>query len=336
MKKISVIVPIFKVEQYLENCINSIINQTYENLEIILVDDGSPDNCGAICDEFAVKDNRIKVIHKENGGISSARNAGLDIATGDLIAFIDSDDWIEPEMLTVLERILSENNADFSVCGMIADFGVAVIKNKSSVSNVVKVDKPEIFNLILNAPNFYGYAWNKLYRREIIGDLRFDESLMYCEDLDFCVRLAEKCNFAVFTKEKFYHYMQHSASMTGETGFTPRKLSVLKAYENILPYYEKYNPENLSIIRKNYLKIAINIKGRMLHNKVKDTEIANRIQKVINENLKLVLSDKKIKFSTKINIFISNKFPGIILYIKQKLLKLRRGKNEKNHRYNLS
>lgn len=325
MKKISVIVPIFNVEQYLENCINSIINQTYENLEIILVDDGSPDNCGAICDEFAVKDNRIKVILKENGGLSSARNAGLDIATGDLIAFIDSDDWIEPEMLTVLERILSENSADFSVCGMITDYGNAVINNKLSLSNVVKVNKPEIFNLILNAPNFYGYACNKLFKKDIIGDLRFDESLMSCEDLDFCVRLSEKCNLAVFTNQKFYHYMQHSASMTGETGYSTRKLSVLKAYENILPYYEKYNPENLSIIRKNYLKIAINIKGRMLHNNIIDTEISNRLQKVIDENYKLVLRDKEIKFATKFNIFISNKFPGLILSIKQKILKLRRG-----------
>ena len=325
MKKISVIVPIFKVEQYLENCINSIINQTYENLEIILVDDGSPDNCGAICDELAIKDNRIKVIHKENGGLSSARNAGLDIATGDLIAFIDSDDWIEPEMLTVLERILSENNADFSVCGMIADFGDAVIKNKSSVSNVVKVNKPEIFNLILNAPTFYGYAWNKLYRREIIGDLRFDESLMSCEDLDFCVRLAAKSNSAVFTNEKFYHYMQHSASMTGETGYSTRKLSVLKAYENILPYYEKYNSENLSIIRKNYLKIAINVKGRMLLNKIDDIRVLEMLESIIHSNYKLVIKDNNIKLTTKFNIFITNKFPGLILSIKQKILKLRRG-----------
>ncbi len=325
MKKISVIVPIFKVEQYLEKCINSIINQTYQNLEIILVDDGSPDNCGAICEELAIKDNRIKVIHKENGGLSSARNAGLDIATGDLIAFIDSDDWIEPEMLTVLERILSENNADFSVCGMITDYGNAVIINKLSVSNVVKVNKSEIFNLILNAPTFYGYAWNKLYRREIIGDLRFDESLMSCEDLDFCVRLAAKCDSAVYTNEKFYHYMQHSASMTGETGYSPRKLSVLKAYENILPYYEKYNPENLSIIRKNYLKIAINVKGRMLLNKTDDIKVLEMLESIIQNNYKLVIKDNNIKLTTKFNIFITNKFPGLILSIKQKILKLRRG-----------
>ena len=325
MKKISVIVPIFKVEQYLENCINSIINQTYENLEIILVDDGSPDNCGAICDELAIKDNRIKVIHKENSGVSSSRNAGLDIATGDLIAFIDSDDWIEPEMLTVLERILSENSADFSVCGMITDYGNAVINNKSSVSNVVKVNKPEIFNLILNAPTFYGYACNKLFKKDIIGDLRFDESLMSCEDLDFCVRLAAKCNLAVFTNQKFYHYMQHSASMTGETGYSTRKLSVLKAYENILPYYEKYNSENLSIIRKNYLKIAINVKGRMLLNKIDDIRVLEMLESIIHSNYKLVIKDNNIKLTTKFNIFITNKFPGLILSIKQKILKLRRG-----------
>lgn len=325
MKKISIIVPVYKVELYLEKCVNSIINQTYKNLEIILVDDGSPDNCGAMCEELAKVDNRIKVIHKENGGLSSARNAGIDIATGEYVAFIDSDDWIESDFVEVLEKLLTENDADFSVCGMITDYGNAIVKNHINYYKAFKADKKEIFNQIIINPDFYGYACNKLFKKDIICNLRFDETLMSCEDLDFCVRLAAKCNSAVYTNEKFYHYMQHSASMTGETGYSPRKLSVLKAYENILPYYEKYNPENLSIIRKNYLKIAINIKGRMLHNKVKDTEIANRIQKVINENLKLVLSDKKIKLSTKINIFISNKFPGIILYIKQKLLKLRRG-----------
>lgn len=325
MKKISVIVPIYNVEKYLERCVNSIINQTYQNLEIILVNDGSPDNCGTLCDKIAESDNRIKVIHKENGGLSSARNAGLDIATGEYVAFIDSDDWIEPDFVEVFEKLLTENNADFSACGMITDYGNAIVENNKNDFKAFKADKKEIFNQIIINPDFYGYACNKLFKKDIICNLRFDETLMSCEDLDFCVRLAAKCNSAVYTKEKFYHYMQHSASMTRETGYSPRKISVLKAYENILPYYEKFSPENLSIIRKNYLKIAINIKGRMLHNKVDDTELSNRLQKVIDENYKLVLRDKKIKISTKLNIFISNKFPGIILYIKQRLLKLRRG-----------
>ena len=115
-KKISVIVPVYQVEKYLERCIESIIHQTYENLEIILIDDGSKDNCPAICDKYQKMDPRITVIHKENGGLSSARNAGLDIATGDLVTFVDSDDYIEKDMLEVLNSNLKENGCDISVC----------------------------------------------------------------------------------------------------------------------------------------------------------------------------------------------------------------------------
>ena len=119
--KISIIVPVYKVEKYLDKCVNSIVGQTYKNLEIILVDDGSPDNCPAMCDEWAQKDSRIKVIHKKNGGLSSARNAGLDACTGDYIGFVDSDDWIEPDMYEYLLNIGMKNNADVSRCEFVIE-----------------------------------------------------------------------------------------------------------------------------------------------------------------------------------------------------------------------
>ena len=118
--KISVIVPVYKVENFLDRCVESIVGQTYENLEIILVDDGSPDNCPAMCDGWAEKDSRIRVIHKENGGVSSARNAALDIATGDYIGFVDSDDWIEPEMYSSLIQQISESGKHIALCSSFA------------------------------------------------------------------------------------------------------------------------------------------------------------------------------------------------------------------------
>lgn len=121
MDKISVIVPVYKTEQYLNRCVQSITDQTYKNLEIILVDDGSPDNCPEMCDQWAKKDERIKVIHKRNGGISSARNAGLDSATGDYIMFADSDDWMEPDMAEFLYRLIVKYDADISRCGFYFD-----------------------------------------------------------------------------------------------------------------------------------------------------------------------------------------------------------------------
>lgn len=118
--KISVIVPVYKTEGLLDRCVESIVGQTYKNLEIILVDDGSPDNCPAMCDEWAEKDSRIRVIHKENGGVSSARNAALDIATGDYIGFVDSDDWIEPEMYSSLIQKISESGKNIALCSYYA------------------------------------------------------------------------------------------------------------------------------------------------------------------------------------------------------------------------
>ena len=119
--KISVIIPIYKAEKFLDKCIGSVVGQTYENLEIILVDDGSPDNCPAICDSWAEKDSRIKVVHKENGGLSSARNAGLDVVTGEYFGFIDSDDWIEKDFFEFLITNALKENADISRCGLYLD-----------------------------------------------------------------------------------------------------------------------------------------------------------------------------------------------------------------------
>ena len=118
LPKISVIIPVYKVEEYINRCIKSVVNQTYDNLEIILVDDGSPDNCPVICDKWAEKDSRIKVIHKNNGGLSDARNMGMKIASGELIGFIDSDDWISKEMYQLLYENMKENESDISACGV--------------------------------------------------------------------------------------------------------------------------------------------------------------------------------------------------------------------------
>ena len=119
---ISVIVPVYKVEQYLPQCIESIINQTYRNLEIILIDDGSPDNCGKICEEYAQKDKRIKVFHKKNGGLSDARNYGIARASGEYLAFVDSDDWIEPDMYEVLVNWIEDHQTDIVSCGFFLSF----------------------------------------------------------------------------------------------------------------------------------------------------------------------------------------------------------------------
>ena len=171
--KISVIVPVYKTEGLLDRCVESIVGQTYKNLEIILVDDGSPDNCPAMCDEWAEKDSRIRVIHKENGGVSSARNAALDIATGDYIGFVDSDDWIEPEMYSSLIQKISESGKNIALCSYYAVEISGERYERRCVVDKEVLDKDDYFRFIVLGGDG-GYIWNRLYDADILKEVRFD------------------------------------------------------------------------------------------------------------------------------------------------------------------
>lgn len=205
--KISVIVPVYKTEGLLDRCVESIVGQTYKNLEIILVDDGSPDNCPAMCDEWAEKDSRIRVIHKENGGVSSARNAALDIATGDYIGFVDSDDWIEPEMYSSLIQKISESGKNIALCSY---YAVEIYGERYECRCVVDkevLDKDDYFRFIVLGGDG-GYIWNRLYDADILKEVRFDEDIWYSEDLLFNFKTAQKSNGAAILDKIEYNYVQ--------------------------------------------------------------------------------------------------------------------------------
>ena len=205
--KISVIVPVYKTEGLLDRCVESIVGQTYKNLEIILVDDGSPDNCPAMCDEWAEKDSRIRVIHKENGGVSSARNAALDIATGDYIGFVDSDDWIEPEMYSSLIQKISESGKNIALCSYYAvEISGERYECRCVVDKVV-LDQDDYFRFIVLGGDG-GYIWNRLYDADILKEVRFDEDIWYSEDLLFNFKTAQKSNGAAILDKIEYNYVQ--------------------------------------------------------------------------------------------------------------------------------
>ena len=183
--KISVIIPVYKVEPYLDKCIQSVVNQSYKNLEIILVDDGSPDNCPLMCDEWAKRDSRIKVIHKKNGGLSSARNAGLDIAEGDYIAFVDSDDWLDLSMYNDMMNIIENYDVDF-VAGKINCYIEKENIYKSFMEYhdcyIIKTDqilKKEQYQKMILSKQIESASWNKLYKRPLIDKLRFKDNRLY-------------------------------------------------------------------------------------------------------------------------------------------------------------
>lgn len=207
---ISVIVPVYKVEEYLDECIHSIINQTYSCLEIVLVDDGSPDQCPRMCDEWALRDARIKVVHKKNGGLSDARNAGLDICTGEYIAFVDSDDWIKPEMYREMLDAARREDADICACNIISCYP------DRKVSWGTKEDKvgtsEEFLDLLYSDTVFPVCAWNKLYRRELWDNFRFPAGKL-CEDAFTTYLLVHKARRIVHIKKALYCYRIRSESI---------------------------------------------------------------------------------------------------------------------------
>lgn len=209
---VSVIVPIYKVEKYLDVCINSIVKQTYTNLEIILVDDGSPDRCPQICDSWMEKDSRIKVIHKANGGLSAARNSGLDISEGDYISFVDSDDYIAPIFIEILLLNALRNNAQISCTGYCEVSENAKILGDYGRADELVMNKYEAIKYLFSSDSFGNYAWNKLYRRDLFDNIRFPNGMMM-EDLGTTYLLIEKSEFITYNPQKLYYYLQREDSI---------------------------------------------------------------------------------------------------------------------------
>ena len=215
--KISIIVPVYNVEPYLKKCLNSLLAQTYRDLEIILVDDGSPDICGQICDDYASRDSRIRVIHKTNGGLSDARNAGLEIATGDYIGFVDSDDWIEPDMFEYLLDGLLKTNSNISICNVInSEDRRAVIKKTP-----YKVYSREEALYELLSDRMENYAWNKLYARSLWNDVRYPKGRNF-EDVLTIYKTFMRADKIVQLPDAKYNYRIRSNSISGTRDFANR------------------------------------------------------------------------------------------------------------------
>ena len=211
---ISIIVPVYKVEAYLPRCVDSLINQTYGNLEFILVDDGSPDNCGALCDAFARKDPRIRVIHKENGGLSSARNAGIDIARGEYLGFVDSDDWVEPEMFESLISMALSEDVKLVCCGRY-DFKACTGEKKVGLCPEKRevISGEELVRRIFTWQQIDSAAWDKLYHRSLFREIRYPHGKIN-EDIPTTYRIALDAGRAGMVNQPFYNYFHRSGSIT--------------------------------------------------------------------------------------------------------------------------
>lgn len=243
-EKISVIIPVYKVEKYLDRCVESVVNQTYRNLEIILVDDGSPDNCPQMCDEWAQKDERIKVIHKQNGGLSDARNFGIDASTGKYLTFVDSDDLISKNAVQRLYELKKQNNADISMCSF-KNFSNEneLVKSKHETPKITILKGKSVLNQIYNPSWKLGViAWGKLYNKSLFDKVKFPVGRLHEDEFIFA-QILENCKCFVYTSEQLYYYFYNTTSITK----TLKEKNITDAHDAFLNRYKFLNekfPEN--------------------------------------------------------------------------------------------
>jgi glycosyltransferase involved in cell wall biosynthesis len=228
---VSIVVPVYNVDEYISKCIDSLLSQTLKKIEIILVDDGSTDLSGKICDEYALKDNRIKVIHKENNGLSSARNSGLAIANGDYIGFVDSDDWVKEDMFEFLYKNIMTYDADISVCGHFIVDGVTVepIRNDGEIKIL---NHTEALSAILLDDEINSFAWDKLYKRKLFVDLYYPVGRRF-EDIAFTYLVFNRSKRVVQTNVSKYYYVRRSDSIC-------LKINPLNQLHNFYGFHERY------------------------------------------------------------------------------------------------
>ena len=255
---ISVVVPVYKTEAYLPRCVSSICNQTYKNLEIILVDDGSPDNSGALCDRLATEDSRIRVIHKKNGGLASARNAGIDAMTGEYAAFVDSDDYIAPEMIRSLYDLCIEHQVPIACCGIerVTDQGHVNYFNEKT-EDFLLMTREEAMAELLENYRITNSLCDKLIHKSIFDGLRLTEGIIY-EDLDVMYRCIHRADRVVYTGAPYYQYYLSQGSIL-RSAFSPKQFDQVTIAKRRLEFYEKEYPEYLDQARVKFLEMGLEV-----------------------------------------------------------------------------
>lgn len=247
---VTVIVPVYNVERYLDKCISSIAHQSYDNLEIIVIDDGSTDSSAKICDNWSVKDKRICVIHKENGGLSDARNAGLAVANGEYISFVDSDDWLHPKFIEIMIKTLKKAEADIAECGVVyVDEQENVIHERYYPKEKAILNKVEALRALIKEEGIYQTVWNKLYKREVLEGILFEKGK--CNEDDFWTyQIIDRGEKYVVISNELYNYLQRKSSIMGG-GYQLKRLDGLEARFKRMEYLQKY--EQLADFAKAYI-----------------------------------------------------------------------------------
>ncbi len=313
---ISVVVPVYKAEKYLRQCVDSILAQTFRDFELILVDDGSPDNCGKICDDYAARDSRIKVVRQGNGGPSAARNAGLDLARGEYVAFVDSDDYIHEEMFETLLSALVRSAAGIVICNYerVSDDGTVIdeVVFPPDLKDGIVSNKTAFNGFSGDYCFFWGVLWNKLYRRALLADVRFPVGKTY-EELHVIPTLFHRSGDVAVVSKKLYYYRDAPQSITSNEENPENKLSFLEGVIARMRFFERLNMTD--IVRKDAKGILRGYEIRILNGpKIDNPELKKRLRLLKREVRRFVY---KYDSATKIQEKFYFEFPRLFKFLQR-------------------
>lgn len=303
--QISVVIPVYNVEKYLEKCLDSVVRQTYKDLEIILVDDGSTDRSGAICDKYANSDNRIIVIHQSNGGLSDARNKGINIATGRYIGFIDSDDYVSDDYFEVLHKLITSGPYQISICNplYVYESDDEILPNKKIGKCMCMTSEDALATMLYQ--NYYDTsAWGKLYERRLFDDVKYPEGRLY-EDLGTTYKLILKSENVIFIDKELYFYLQRDNSISAMK-YNHRKDDYLFFAEEIFQEVQEKNLGIKNAAGSRCISVACNLLLQMYG---VDKELLkskrSKMYDIIVKYRKGLITDNKVRRKNKLIIFLS-------------------------------
>lgn len=333
--KISIIVPVYKVESYLNRCIDSILAQSFTDFELILVDDGSPDKCGEICDLYAEKDNRIRVLHKENGGLSSARNIGIKNAMGKYIGFVDSDDYIRQDMFSVLYQAAEKYSSDLVICDLLKvyenqivnedlsiDEGLNHFTNLQALNDLYEYSNGAFTTGITNS-QWWIFAVNKLYKKDLFKNIRFENGRIF-EDEFIAHKIIYSCSKITVVKKKLYYYVQRPDSII-HSPFSIKKLDKVYALKERVDFFEEKKlltlrdqatRQYLDVFLKYYELAKVNIP-------TKHPDFIN-LNRLFLRSLTLFMKNPFISWKQKVLMFLFAFSPSIydsVIHLLQKQIK---------------
>lgn len=299
---ISIIVPVYKVEKYLPKCIESLINQTYRDIQIILVDDGSPDGCGAICDTYAAKDSRIQVIHQQNSGVSAARNAGLAVAIGEYIGFCDSDDYVSPNMYQCLLDNMTNSNAQIAICGYDYVDEAGKVTRPYEKKNLEILNQQEIFQRYFDMPPTMRLGvGNKLFRKDLFDRINFSVGIKGAEDAEVLASYLLKVETGVFVHEPLYINCERQGSATRGGLKSDSVLPALDIYKEAWRKFEMISPEINRHAQAYYMDACLlNYSVHCVEQKAENHQLVQIIKERIRKEFPSALYNMEIFWKTRI------------------------------------